>query len=177
MRQFSRFQLILIVATVALVAVNVFLGMGYFQAVSKRADLESDIANKEEAIEYMEGRYNIDALTRELAEANRKLAEDAPFPEKIEPIELYDNIISAAKEAGLDSYTYNPSGRTTENFGGRTYKGVKYAITTSGKLIRLIDFINNLEELPYDTLKITGISLTSAGETWSVRFNLVIIIQ
>jgi len=177
MRQFSRFQLILIVATVALVAVNVFLGMGYFQAVNKRADLESDIANKEEAIEYMEGRYNIDALTRELAEANRKLAEDAPFPGEIDPLELVDHIISAVQEAGLDSYTYKPSGQTTEKVGDGTYKGVKYAITTSGTLMRLIGFINNLEELPYDTLKITGISLTSAGETWSVKFNLVIIIQ
>lgn len=177
MRRFSRFQLILIVAIVALLAVDVFLAIGYFQAVNKRADLENDIADKENAIAAMEVLYNIDALTRQLAEAERKLAEEAPFPKEIDPLELMDHIINAMQEARIDSYTYKPSGGRTERIGESTYTGVTYAITTGEQLSRLIKLLNLIEELPYDTLKTSDITLSSAGETWDLKFNVVILIQ
>lgn len=175
--RFSRFQLIFIVAIVALLVANVYLAIGYFGAVSRKASLQSDINDKEAAIARMPSQGDIDTLTRQLDAAEQKLADEAPFPEVIDPLELLDHIIYAVQKAGLDSYTYKPGAGRTEKIGTSTYKALPYAITTSERLSELIDFLELLEELPYDTITIRDVSLTSAGETWNLRFNLVIITQ
>lgn len=176
----SRLQLILIVAVVVLLVVSVFLAMGYFSALSTKADLEKEVGRKETQISSLEGLYNIDALTRELAEAKRKLAEEAPFPKEIDNLEFLEHIINTVQEAGLGSYTYTPTGEGTESIGGRTYTANSYAIelTSDEQLRRLIKFLGLIEELPYNTLKNNDITLSSAGDdTWKLKFNIEIITQ
>jgi hypothetical protein len=176
----SRLQLILIVAVVVLLVVNVFLAKGYFSAVSTKADLEEKVGRKETQIANLEGLYNIEALERELAEAQRKLAEEAPFLEDLDPLDLLDHIINAVQEAGLGSYSYTPGGVGTVGIGGGTYKANSYAIELNSdeQLRRLIKFLRLIEELPYNTLKINDITLSSAGDdTWNLKFNIVIITQ
>ena len=179
MRGISRFQLILIAAIVVLLVVNIFLAMGYFGAVSTKADLENDIAAKEKAIDNIQS-YNIDALTRELAEAERKLAEDSPLPPEVDPLEMIDHIINTVQEVGLGGYTYNPTGGGTTTMGGHTYKtqGYTIVITSAERLSRLIKFLRLIEELPYDTIQNNDIKLTYAGDdTWQLTFKIRIITQ
>jgi len=53
-----------------------------------------------------------------------------------------------------------------------------FEITSSGSLTRVIKFLGLLEELDYDTLRITGVELNlGASDTWGVEFNIEIIIQ
>jgi len=177
MRRFSRFQLILIVAIVALLAVNVFLAIGYFGALSRKASLQSDIENKQAQIARMPSQSDIDALTRQLDAAKQKLADESPFPEEIDPLELLDHIIYAVQKAGLDSYSYVPGVGKKEKIGEGTYTAIPYAITTSERLSTLIRFLELIEELPYDTITIRNVSLTATGEIWNLKFNLVIITQ
>ncbi len=178
-RKPSRLQLILVVAVVVLLVVNVFLARGYFSALSTKADLEKEIETKETQIALLEGRYNIGALERELAEVQRKLAEEAPFPKEIDNLELLNSIINAVQDAGIGSYSYTPGGVGTVGIGGRTYKANSYAIelTSDEQLRRLIKFLGLIEKLPYDTLEINDITLSSAGETWGLDFNIEIITQ
>jgi len=175
MRRFTRVQLILIVAIVALLAANVYLAIGYFGAVSRKASLQSDIADKEALIAVMQN-IDIDALTRQLATAQQRLAEDAEIPQEIDPLEPH--IIYVMQKAGIDIYTYNPGTLTTIEIGGGTYKAVTYSITNiKERLSRLIRLLFLVEDLPYNTLEIKNITLTSSGETWNLRFSLVIITQ
>lgn len=175
----SRLQLILIVAVVVLLVVNVFLAMGYFSAVSTKADLEKDIEWRETQVAMLEGRYNIGDLERELAEAERKLAEEAPFPKEIDDLELLEHVINAVQAAGLGSYTYTPMGVGTESIGWSTYKAYSYDIELNSdeQLRQLIKFLVLIEELPYNTLEINDITLSSSGETWGLNFNILIITQ
>lgn len=175
----SRLQLILIVAVVVLLVVSVFLAMGYFSALSAKADLEKEIEWRETQIAMLEDPYHIGALERELAEAERKLAEEAPFPKEIDDLELLNLIINAVQEAGLGSYTYMPTGVGTVSIGGRTYAAYSYAIELNSdeQLRRLIKFLGLIEELPYQTLEINDITLSSGGETWWLDFNIEIITQ
>lgn len=177
MRQFSRLQLILIVAIVALLGLNVFLAIGYFGAVSRKASLQSDIDKQEDTIAGMPTQADVDHKTNERDEAERRLEEEADIPREIDPLELLDHIISVVQQAGLDSYTYIPGSEKTEYIGGNTYTAVTYAITTKERLSELVDFLELIEELPYDTITTRDVLLTSAGETWTLRFNLVIITQ
>jgi len=179
-KKLSRLQLILIVAVVVLLVVSVFLAMGYFSAVSTKADLEKEIERTETQIALLEGRYNIGALERELAEVQRKLAEESPFPPEIDNLELLEHIINAVQEAGLGGYTYIPGGVDTVVIGGRTYKANSYTIelTSDEQLRRLLKFLGLIEKLPYDTLKNNDITLSSVGDdTWLLKFNIAIITQ
>jgi hypothetical protein len=107
------------------------------------------------------------------------LAEEAPFPKEIDDLKLLDLIINAVQEAGLGSYTYTPTGVGTVGIGGRTYAAYSYAIELNSdeQLRRLIKFLGLIEELPYQTLEINDITLSSSGETWGLDFNIEIITQ
>jgi len=175
----SRLQLILIVAVVVLLVVSVFLAMGYFSAVSTKADLETEIEWRETRISSLEG-LNINKLKNDRDEAERKLAEEAPFPEEIDNLEFLEHIINAVQEAGIGGYSYTPTGVGTVGIGGRTYKANSYTIelNSAEQLRRLIKFLRLIEELPYNTLEINDITLSSAGDdTWKLNFNIEIITQ
>lgn len=183
MKKFSRTQLILIGATVALLVVNIILAMGYLGAVSRKADLESDIETKEAQIAVMEELYNIDALNRQLAEAERRLAEEAPFPQEVSSINVADSIVDAKREAGITCFEFTRGSVSTTTIGGNTYQVMPYAIdiTQPESLSRMIKFLRLIEELreeaQYKTLKIDDIELRFSEEGWNLGFDIEIIIQ
>ena len=102
LKKIPRLQLILVPVIIVLIVVNVFVVMGYFSTLSTKADLEKNIEQKEAAIASMEGLYNIGELQRQLAEAERKLAEESPFPYEIDNTEIIELLIRTEQEAGLD---------------------------------------------------------------------------
>jgi len=178
--RFSRFQLILMVAVVALLGVNVFLATGYFSAASRKTSLQSDIDAKEKVVAAMPDQADVDALTRQRDEAMRQLTEEADIPSALiledEPLEPH--IIYVMQKAGIDFYAYNPGSAKAEIIGGGTYSAHTYSITNvREQLSRLLRLLVLIEELPYPTLAIRDVKLTSAGETWSLVFKIVIITQ
>lgn len=176
MMRISRFQLILIVAVVALLGVNVFLAIGYFSAVSRKASLQSEIDIKERAIAAMPTDADISHLQNQKAAAEQRLREEALIPAEIDPLEPH--IIDVMQRAGIDFYNFNPGKEGQEKIGGGTYTAHTYSITdVTERLSELIDFLELIEELPYDTLYIRNVKFTSIGEVWTLQFNLVIITQ
>ncbi len=186
MKKLSRTQLILIAAIVALLVVNVIFATGYLGAVSRKADLESDIEDKEAQIASMQVLYNIDALNRQLAEAERQLAEEAPFPQEIKTTDMARSIDETARQADITCYQFNPGAVSTTTVGGNTYSVKPYAIAVTKppgeRLSRIINFLRLIEELreeQYKTLKINNIELTDYAKEgiWNLEFNIEVIIR
>jgi hypothetical protein len=179
MNRFSRFQLILIAATVVLLVVDIILAVGYFGALSTKADLENDVDAKEKAIASLQ-HYSIDALTRDLDEAQQKLAEDSPFPPEIDILEMIEYIIDIVEDTDLSGYSYKHTGGGTTTIEGHKYRTEGYSIIPSRaeKLSRLIKFLRLIEELPYGTAMNDGITLTYAGDDkWTLTFSVRVVTQ
>lgn len=178
LKKIPRLQLILFPVIIALLVVNVFVVMGYFSTLSTKADLEKNIEQKEADIDKLEGLYNIGELQRQLAEAERKLEEESPFPYEIDNKEIIELLIRTEKESGLEVPYIEPADSTT-TIGGNTYR-VKIqpiSICEAGQpLPKLIDFLEVLENEQYNTLKNDNIELIGP-EVWTLNFDIIIVYQ
>ena len=178
MRGLTRNQLLLVLAAVALLAVSVVFVAFYFQAVSHKSAVASDIERTQANIERMSWDNDVDRLARELAPLQRDLAE-APIPTEVDNVEVFDDIHEAAVRAKLD-YDYEYKGAKSVTIAGTRYRAMTFEIDTSGSLTRLIKFLGLLEDLrdtDYDTLRITDVELDLSGDVWDMEFDIEIIIQ
>ena len=174
-KKIPRLLLILVPVIIVLAVVNYFLAMGYLDASSTVADLEKQIDQRELAIAGIEGRYNIGELQGQLAEAERKIEEESPFPGEVTNEEVIELFIRVQREAGLEiPYSISGSGATT--IGGRSYHTKTYSIQPCENqvLSRLINFLEILENEQYNTLKNDNISLRGPDE-WSLTFQMTIV--
>ena len=177
--QLSRNQLILGAAIVVLLIVVIFFAVGYFGAASTKADLQSDIATKQQYIDTNEARYNIGELQNKLAEVQQELAE-APFLDEIDTLELVDHIIDVMKKAEISDYSYIPGGTGTKKIGGGTYHthSGSISINSAERLTTLIKLQSYIEDLPYDAIMTNNIALTNGGgDSWKTTFKILIITQ
>jgi len=172
----TRNQLLLVLAAVAMLVVSIVFGVFYYQAVSHKAAVARDIEQTEEGIARMSWDNDVDRLARELAPLITQLAE-ADIPTTVDNVEVFDDIHMAAVSAKLD-YDYEFKGTKSVTIAGTPYQAMTFEIETSGSLTRTIKFLGLLEELDYDTLRITDVELDlGAADTWDVDFNIEIIIQ
>jgi len=182
-RGLTRNQLLLVLAAVALLAVTVVFGVFYYQAVSHKAAVASDIEETQANIDRMMSSdrqltHDVDLLQRMLAPLQRDLAE-APIPTEVDNVEVFDDIHEAAVRAKLD-YDYEYKGAKSITIAGTRYQAMTFEIDTSGSLTRLIKFLGLLEDLrdtDYDTLRITNVELDLSGDVWGMEFDIEIIIQ
>ena len=174
-KKIPRLLLILVPVIIVLAVVNYFLAMGYLDASSTVADLEKQINQRELAIAGIEGRYNIGELQGQLAEAERKIEEESPFPNEVDNEEVIELFIRVQREAGLE-IPYSESGVGTTTIGGRSYHTKTYSISPCENqvLSRLINFLEILENEQYNTLKNDNISLRGPDE-WSLTFTMTIV--
>ena len=174
-KKIPRLLLILVPVIIVLAVVNYFLAMGYLDASSTVADLEKQINQRELAIAGIEGRYNIGELQGQLAEAERKIEEESPFPGEVTNEEVIELFIRVQREAGLE-IPYSESGVGTTTIGGRSYHTKTYSIQPCENqvLSRLINFLEILENEQYNTLKNDNISLRGPDE-WSLTFQMTIV--
>jgi|GEM_PF-4883497 len=178
MRGLTRNQLVLVLAIVVLLIVGVVFGVFYYQAVSYKAAVAKDIEQTEANIERMSWDNDVDRLSRELAPLQSQLAE-APIPITVDNVAVFDAIHLAAVKAKVEyDYGYDNKSLT---IAGTRYTAMTIEIDTSGttrQIIRFLDELEKLRESDYDTLRITDIELNlRASDTWSVEFNIEIIIQ
>lgn len=176
----SRLQTILIIAIVALLVGNVlFIFIGYNPKASARSGLERDIKAAETQIATLESlRIIIGDNIRELAGLQEELAV-APIPTDIDDKAVVDSIIEAKRKAKLDGYTYEAEDPETRVIGENNYQAILYHISTSGRLDRLIKFLELIEENEqFNTLMTDNISFSSIDENeWELEFDIVIITQ
>ena len=178
-------QVVLAVVSIVLLVLAIYFAVSYFGAVSKRTDLNRDIQLKHQQINSIGGLQIISALESQLEVAQQDLIDEFPFPLKIDDVEVVYLILQAAADANVACFQYNPSGEASSSINGHTYIDNRYSISASGvgsageKITRIIKFLRNIEELPYNAVSITGLSLSSvsAEGTWTVNFVLSILSQ
>jgi hypothetical protein len=178
-------HVVLIVVAIILLALTIYFAVSYFGAVSKRTDLNRDIQLKHQQINSIGGPQNISALQSQLEEAQQDLIDESPFPLEVDNVEVVYLILQAAADANVTCFQYDPSGKAPYDINGHAYISNGYSISSSGvgstgeKITRIIKFLNNIEELPYNAVSITGLSLSSASDegTWVVSFSLSILSQ
>jgi len=176
-------HVVLIVVSIILLALAIYFATSYFGAVSKRTDLNRDIQLKHQQINNIGGPQNIAALQSQLEEAQQDLIDESPFPLEINNIEVVYLILQAAADANVTCLQYNPSGKASSDINGSTYMDNRFSISSSGvggageKITRIIKFLNNIEELPYNAVSITGLSLSNTDGMWVVSFSLSILSQ
>jgi hypothetical protein len=176
-------QIILAVVSIILLALAIYFTVSYFGAVNHRNLLNSATQLTQLQIDNIGGPQNISSLQSQLEEAQQDLIDDSPFPLEIDNVEVVYLILQAAADANVNCFQYSPSGKTSYGINGRAYTSNNFAIGSSGvggtgeKINRIIKFLTNIEELPYNAVSITGLSLSSASDTgtWSVSFSLSIL--
>jgi len=178
-------HLIMIVVSVILLAVCIYLTIGYIQGKSEKANIEKSIHLKEMQIASIGEIPDIATLQQELERVQSELVENAPFPVQVKNVDVAYYIIQAAEDSNIACFEYAPSdGKGSVSIGSKSYTENSYQISrTSGgstageKINRIISFLENLEEMPYSTLSITAIAMSAqeGGELWT--FDLTISIS
>ncbi|MFA5374578.1 MAG: hypothetical protein WC455_02325 [Dehalococcoidia bacterium] len=180
-------QVVLILVCIVLLVMTVYFAISYFGAISERTDLNRNIQLKQQQINSIGGLQNIAALQSQLEGAQQDLIDDSPFPFEIDDIETTRLILQAATDAHISCLQYNPaSADRATSINGHPYIDNSFSISSSGvssageRISRVIRFLNNIEELPYNAIRISGLSISRVGEeddTWSVGFSLSILSQ
>jgi len=181
MKRFSRLQLILTVATVALLALSVWFVIGYFSADSKTAKLEKDIVNKQRQINSLTT-CDINDKNTQLDECMNKVETQSPFPaEPYDNKEITDAIIGVVADARVNLERLDHTSQSSIPLGNTTYKTDNYTLACSvdeGKgasLIVLLELFEELREEKYNTLLIQNVQLP-AGRT-QISFEIRIVTQ
>ncbi len=182
-------QVILAIVSIVLLVLAIYFAISYFGAVSKRTDLNRDIQSKHQIINSIGGLQNIGALQSQLEAAQQDLIDENPFPLELDNIEVVYLILEAAADANVACFQYDSSGKVPYYINDHSYMNNRYTISASGvgsaglKITRIIKFLTNIEELPYNAVSIIGLSLTSVSSDagtegmWVVNFTLSILSQ
>ena len=177
-------QVVLIVVSIILLVLAIYFAISYFGAVNKRTDLNRAIQSQHQQINNIGGLQNIAALRSQLEVAQQDLIDDSPFPLKIDNTEVVYLILQAAADANVVCFQYSAGGKGASSINGHTYTSNSYSLSSSGagstgyKITKIIKFLKNIEELPYNAVSITGLGLSSTSEgLWSVSFTLSILSQ
>jgi hypothetical protein len=179
-------QVVLAVVSIVLLVLAIYFAVSYFGAVSKRTDVNRDIQSQHQLINSIGGLQNIGGLQSQLEVAQQDLIDENPFPLEIDDIEVVYQILQAAADANVVCFQYTPTGKSSSAINGHTYISNGYSISSSGvgstgvKITRIIKFLKNIEEFPYNAVSINGLSLSSSSPdegTWVVNFTLSILSQ
>ena len=178
-------HLILIVISVILLAVSIYLLIANFQGTSEKADTERDIKLKQQQIANIGEIPSVSTLQQELERVLEEY-ENLPFPVEVNNVDVAYHIIQAAADSNIACFEYAPDDKGATSIGERSYTDNKYTLSRSGggsaageKINRIINFLENLEELPYDTLSITDLSMSASegSDLWTFDLSISILSQ
>ena len=187
MRIPPRLQLVLMVVFVGLLALSVLMIILYMGAVNKTPQLEDDIAQKEAQIAAIEDQCNIDQMTAERDEYLNKIANEAPFPAPPFPeTSIYDDqqITDAVFKVTDDAYvlleSWSQGKEASRKIGDGTYRADTYTLKCKiaspddwGRLITLLELLEELREDLYDTLLLDNVKLPGGRTSIDMQFIIV----
>ncbi len=181
MRRPSGFQALFLLIVIALLAGNIYFGIGYYRDGSSKGALSADLAAVEAQIDAFEQTYDIEELQAYLTNLLQQL-EEAPFPMDVEDNVIYDHVRTAAEEAGahIDSWTEGDVTDEAVNGSQTEYRLFSYETTVSGTLDEIFDFLAGVEENPpYETIKMDEVELAYDSDTliWSMTFYIQVYAQ
>jgi uncharacterized membrane protein len=160
-------------------ALTVFFSVSYLQASNTKNDLTNQIQQKKDNIAHNPPK-NISELLAKLNDSVTNLSANAPFPASIDNREIAAQLVQVTRAANIVSYQYTPpSADSTFTIGTITYPQKTYSISvaTAMKLQKVINFLKDLEELPYNTSYIDGLSISQSNGLWTFSLNFEIILR
>ena len=172
-------QLVLILTSVILLVLTIFFSVSYFQASNTKNDLTNQIQQKKDNIAHNPLK-NISELLAKLNDSVTNLSQNAPFPADIDNKEIASQLIQTTRDANIASLTYiPPAANSTLTIGTITYpqKTFSISVATAMKLQKIINYLKDLEELPYNTSYIDSLSLSNSGGLWTFSLNFEIILR
>jgi hypothetical protein len=182
MKKLSGTRALLLLVLVALLAGNIYFGIGYFSDRGSKDEVADDIAAVDAQIAAFGQPYDIEELEAFLTNLLQQLA-DAPFPQAVEQNIIYDYVLAAVEEAGVAFDDWDAEGAVIEdtvNGTGLEYRLFPYEAAVSGNLDEIFDFLAEMEaSAPYDTIKLDDVELTydSSTLTWSMEFTILVYAQ
>ena len=164
----------LIVLVVALLAVNIYLYTQWQSVNEARAQLETQERVATINLATTLADYDVEVLRAQ--EAELKATPDIPvmWPSELPVIDLGVLLTEASAEnfVTIDAVS---SKTGTIKIDGKQYPDYETQLTVTGALRNIIQFIDDMEHGPFDSLKVDGLTLTHEGSTWEVKLNVVVV--
>lgn len=174
-------QLALILTSVILLALTIFFAVSYLQGSHTKNNLTNEIQQKTRAIAANQPK-SISELVEKLNDSVMNLSQNAPFPASVDNKEIASQLIQVAKDDNilLDEYI-PPTASSTLTIGTIPYLVETYIISAKTQPVRLqkiITFLQDLEDLPYPTSYIDGLSFSYDSTTgfWTFGLNFKVIL-
>ena len=161
--------IVLIVIVIALLVGNIVLYMNWSSAKAEQSDLEKGKSTAQVNLNIMKAQYDVIKLQEQYDE----LAGSPNFPTSVSPVQLslYLAARAQALKVGLVSITLVPA--ATETIAGKPYTRYGVNVVATGSLTKVSTFLTSLEEGPFDTLRLEGVSYTQTDNT--VKFTIAIL--
>lgn len=182
MRRINRLQIILLIATVGLLALSVLFIIGYFQATGKTPDLEKEIKQTQNQISMLEGSCNLSDAIQRLEELQRRLINESSFSEgPLDNKEVMNDIVSVVNDANVNLNSLNYQGSSSMGLGNGSYTANNFDLECStdegreDRFIVLLELFEELREEDYNTLLIENVALP--GGASEITFGIIIITQ
>lgn len=175
-------QLALGVVIVILLALTIYFAFSYFQGVNTKDNLVSDISKREGEIA-ANPPVNLYDLRAKRDDAVANLSKNAPFLKSIDDTELATQLLAISRDANKPDFKFLPSsGNTSITINNSTYpvKSYDIAFGSTTTLPKAIYLLKLLEDLPYDTSRITAIETTkstSSSDSWSLSLKFEVVLR
>lgn len=176
----SRLQVILLIAVALLLAGNAWLYRGYRQEQQQIDEWDREYRRVSGQVNDLEQQYDIPRLEQEWAEALAELESEATFPEKVEPLDVADLVISTAVTHNVSLDALDNPVSTAKTVGSSQYQVVQYDISAHGELPQLQEWLKGIEDSERSfskTLYSNALNLSSGEGTWNASFSLMVLTQ
>jgi hypothetical protein len=168
-----RLEAVLLGLVVALLLVDAVLLVGYSAAEEQRDRLQRQTLAVESQLATMRRPDALEALRRELAAAEARLAESPnTFPKEVDNLGINALIATAAMQTGVEISKRETGIQAIERFGATDYRAVRYSVVARGDLRQLMLFLNKIETSPYTTLVINGQSALFQNNVWTLQLEM-----
>ena len=160
----------LIVIVVALLIANVMLFLPLQDAQAERDSLEKQEKVAQVNLDSAKVEYDIAELEAQVAELEAEIIlfeEEFPYDE-----------FSIYLAKGADTYHITigsvtpPSGSSTLTYKGKKFPAYSTKMSITGRLSNIISYFKYIEQGRYNSVKITGVSLSAKGDVWSAGYTI-----
>lgn len=168
-RQMAQAALLLVVVANAGIFTLLQLDRGSLE------EKQAQLATLQREAVTLRGRNSPAVLTRELEDAQAKIAEIAlVFPDRVEVIALQDHIVQAAvlNQVQITGLSLQPS--ATRDLAAGKYPVVMLTVQGQGDLSNLHRFLGQMERNVYDSTTLENIKLTQTEGRWSIQFDMIV---
>jgi hypothetical protein len=168
-----RLELVLLLLASGALVLDLVLLAGYSYAEDQRDRAQRQTLAVESSLATMRRPEALEALKRELAEAESRLANNpSTFPKDVDNLGINALIATAANQTGVEVAKRETGTQGVERFGNSEYRSVRYSIVARGDLRQLMLFLNKLETSQYATLVINGQSATLQNNVWTLQIEM-----